>query len=438
MEGIADGDGDGVLNLFDQCRYTPEELKDRVFEDGCLCHDSDGGFNYLREGTVTYRLIDGEDTNTDHCADGTLVEYACDPNYEYRESDPVRSREVECTALGSNYQCRRNRCIPVVEAIPYLCWSSEGTCADGIQNQGEEGVDCGGICPPCNTHCTSGTRYAPPDTPCTTHYPDDPYRIDLPWTDNELEYTCQFHEVCHPELDHIIEEALRCCSIPTTRTGVTDEESERLYFEATSSLPDPVLCRVARGMAEGRGGGCQNCVGFYILKGLGVFSRWMVGYTWLYPDHNVYENVSQLPAEQLVNDYQTGICRDYAEVVPTLLRKAGFAQEDVGGRCDGNHCYNAVRLPGDRAWHVVDTTGNQLGIVLGGLPGYGAYPYCSRFNEANWCWGDSRSNGDPCTGTELYERDHASNCEPGFTCNRDLHSIPGWAPPYSEIIDCGY
>ncbi len=133
---------------------------------------------------------------------------------------------------------------------------------------------------------------------------------------------------------------------------------------------------------ESGGGGYQNCVGFYILKGLGIFSRWMVGYNCLYPDHDAYGTVSQLPAEQLVNDYQTGVCRDFAEVVPTLLRKAGFTQEDVGGRCDGGHCYNAVRLPGDRAWHVVDTTGNQLGLVLGGLPSYGAYPYCSRFNEA--------------------------------------------------------
>jgi len=32
---------------------------------------------------------------------------------------------------------------------------SSATCADGIQNQGETGVDCGGPCPACQTDCVT-------------------------------------------------------------------------------------------------------------------------------------------------------------------------------------------------------------------------------------------------------------------------------------------
>ena len=434
-EALEDGDGDGVLNLWDECPDTPAEMAGKVFENGCLCQDSDGGYTYSRKGVVSYVLADGEGSRSDFCVGDTLHEAACSPAFERGVGDPVQVREVECSTLGSHYQCRNGRCIPVVKAIPQYCWSAEGSCSDGIQNQNEEGVDCGGKCPPCNTRCATGTRYAPPDTPCTSNYPTDPHRIDLPWTDSSLEYTCQFHEVCHPDLDYIIEEALRCCSIRSgPRPGMTDEESERIEEIEINSMPDPDLCQEARRLT-GQSASCQRCVGLYIIRGLGSYARWMQGYTWLYSEHHVYEDVDQLPAELLVNEYKTGICRDYAEVVSTLLRKAGFSPQDVGGRCDGDHCYNAVRLPGDRGWHVVDTTGNIQGIVLGGLPS--GYPYCQYFDETNWCWDGERSNGDACTGTEAFERDHASHCRPGFTCNRDLRETPGWAPPFRDIVGCG-
>jgi hypothetical protein len=433
-EALDDGDGDGVINLFDRCPNTPAVMSSRVFENGCLCQDSDGGLKYYQRGTVSYRLTEGEGSRTDSCSGDSLTEYACNPSYEVGGAEPYVTSDIDCTILGSDYQCRNDQCIPIFRTVPHFCWSAEGTCADNIQNQGEDGVDCGGICPPCNTNCTTGTRYAPPDTPCTSYYPTDMHRIDLPWTDNELEYTCQFHEVCHPDLDFVIEEALQCCSIRSTRSGMTNEECQRAEDEEINRMPDPNLCREVRRLT-GQSAGCKRCVGLYIIRGLGDYARWMKGYTWLYPANNVYGDIGQLPAEQLINDFQTGICRDYAEAVSTLLRKAGYGPHDVGGRCDGTHCYNAVKLPGERGWHVVDTTGNNIGIVLGGLPS--SHPYCQYFDETNWCWGGLRSTGDPCTGSELFERSHASNCEPGFACNRDLPSIPGWAPTFNEIIACG-
>ena len=437
QEAFEDGDGDGVLNLWDECLHTPAELTDRVFENGCLCQETDEGLDYITEGAITYRFEGGEASARDYCSGETLRESACNPDFEegiVSQDQAMISREITCSSLGSNYQCQDNRCIPVGEAIPMYCWSSSGTCADGIQNQDEQGVDCGGKCPPCNTHCTTGTKYAPPDTPCTTNYPTDTHRINWPWTDDEFEYICQFYEVCHPDLDHVIEEAARCCSIQSARSGMTREESLRAEAIEIDAMPDPDLCRVARAMT-GDSASCKRCIGLYIVKGLGSFARWMVGYTWLYPDHNVYGQIEQLPAEQLINDYQTGVCRDYAEAVTTLLRKAGYSTPEVGTFCDGAHCYNVVKFPGERVWHVVDTTGNNIGITFAGLPS--GHPYCYNLDEANWCWDGVLSTGGSCTGSEWQDIDHTFNCQPGLSCARDLQSIPGWAPTTDQIFGCG-
>ncbi len=428
-----DGDNDGVLNVWDQCPNTPAGYS-RVFENGCLCQDSDGGLNLLRQGTVSYILPDGEGASTDVCVDGNLREYTCNPSYEEGVGDPILSREFPCPTFGSiAYHCTHGRCIPRVTAIPNICWSSEGTCADGIQNQNEEGVDCGGRCPPCNTECTSGTKYAPPDTPCTSYYPTDMYRIDWPWTENELEYTCQFHEVCHPDLDHVIEEAARCCSIGYIYEGLTADEEYRRVEADIDAMPDPDLCREARRLTASTTS-CKRCIGMYIIKGLGSYGRWMVGYNWLYPEHNVYGDVTQLPAEQLINDYQTGICRDYAEALTTLLRKAGYSATEVGDFCDGGHCYNVVKLPGDSEWHIVDTTGNAPGIILGGLPG--GHPYCTYLNEMNWCWNGQLVTGESCTGSEPMVIEGTFSCSPGMACNRDVDSVPDWAPSVDDLIGC--
>jgi hypothetical protein len=62
-------------------------------------------------------------------------------------------------------------------------------------------------------------------------------------------------------------------------------------------------------------------------------------------------------------------------VTTTLLRKAGYRHDEVFDMCDGGHCYNVVRLPGDEQYHLVDTdVGN---IRLDGLPS--GHPYCRHF-----------------------------------------------------------
>jgi hypothetical protein len=439
-----DNDLDGVPNFMDDCSNTPLDQSAYVFENGCLCQDTDGGSGHtsrLTSGSVSVRFEGGEASCTDRCnPDGTLTECACSPLFEQglvTSANAYAETVTHCESLGSlplgfTWTCSHNRCIPSSPATPQFCFSSAGTCADGIQNQDETGVDCGGICPPCNTSCTTGTIYAPSDTPCTSIYPTDMHAIELYWTSSWLEKPCQSYEICHPDLDYIIQEATRCCSIPFHRSGLTSEESALALETDLNAMLDPGLCQAARDMT-GSSTGCSRCVGLYIIKGLGDYARWMQGYNWLYPAHNV-EGVGANPAERLINDYQTGVCRDYSLAVATLLRKAGYPQTSVNNFCDGAHCYDVVKMPGDVAWHVVDTTGNNVGIVLGSLPG--VYPYCAKLDESSFCFNGSRPDGAPCDGSETRIVDLPTICQPGVDCGRDLFSTPGWAPNIADIIGC--
>jgi hypothetical protein len=172
-------------------------------------------------------------------------------------------------------------------------------------------------------------------------------------------------------------------------------------------------------------------------------------------------------AERLINVYKIGVCRDYSLATATLLRKAGYGQEDIGNYCDGAHCYVAVRFPGDTKWHVVDTTGNTQDVVIGGLPG--GYPYCQNLNESGACYAFIPSPyGYSYTGTiadvDEYWRivdsggtytyplkyragsRETSPCKktwnflpqsgPGIAYGRDSFRIPDFAPSISQIIGC--
>jgi hypothetical protein len=439
-----DGDQDGVMNFQDDCPNTPLDSGIRVFENGCFCSDSDGGTSrsaLMEAGYLHYRIAGGESGFSDSCQDeDTLIEFSCNPLAETSllpENAMYIRSTINCSTLGftpfgSDWACVNNRCQLQDEGLPRFCFSSGGTCADGIQNQDEDGIDCGGLCPPCSTTCTTGTRYAPLGSPCTSIFPDDPHEIELYWTSTWLEHPCQLYEVCHPDLDHVIAEAAQCCSIPNTHAGMTRAASAVLEEDAINAMPDPNLCRAARELSSTMSG-CSRCVGLYIIKGMGEYARWMQGYTWLYPEHAV-NGVEAIPAESLINDYRTGVCRDYAEATATLLRKAGYPQHSVNNFCDGHHCYVLVRLPGDRYWHVVDTTGNAVGIQMGALPG--GYPYCSKLDATRYCFDGIRPDGTACDGTELYNANIPPLCQPGVACSRDLFSTPGWGPPLNEIIGC--
>jgi hypothetical protein len=270
------------------------------------------------------------------------------------------------------------------------------------------------------------------------------HRVDLKWTDSDLEYVCRWYEVCHPNLDFIIEEALSCCS----KSASTIDELE--------ADPGIAAWTCLRALTDA-GGNCKKCTGLYILGALGTGKRWLKGYK------EVGSNATPT-AERLVDIYKTGVCRDYSLVAATLLRKAGYTQDEIFNMCDGAHCYNLVKLPGDQKYHVADTTGNYHDIKLGGLPS--TYPYCNALTEANYCF-EVKNNSNPsqtyytglipdvnaywntvnnklqyiyppksCVGSQYIKWGHYPQCGPGPACGQDNFRIPSYAPPISKVVGC--
>ncbi|MDD4161960.1 MAG: hypothetical protein PHW87_05705 [Methanothrix sp.] len=243
-------------------------------------------------------------------------------------------------------------------------------------------------------------KYYPLDTPCQDIWPDASQK-------------CQQMEVCHPELDFIVAEAVDCCD-GTPQPGIA-------CIDACNSS----------------GGDRKKCRGLYIINSFGPQARYMQGYALFkaccsgYPectricspglsgtcsfkkgfnenvanlscrpeewgvsawrsDTNMSENsavMGMFPTHATVNILQTGVCIDYSAAVTTMLRKAGYNRSEVFSTSSTGydlplvgdhpgHAYNLVLLPGDTKYHVVDTTGNGDGINLGGVPGYFRFTGC--------------------------------------------------------------
>ena len=93
----------------------------------CICATSDGGINPYERGWVLYGTDDYVPGAMDYCIDEkTLREYYTEIDHE-NNTCTIKWIEFECPGV-----CRAGAC--------------DGTCFDGIQNQGELGIDCGGPC----------------------------------------------------------------------------------------------------------------------------------------------------------------------------------------------------------------------------------------------------------------------------------------------------
>jgi hypothetical protein len=243
-------------------------------------------------------------------------------------------------------------------------------------------------------------KYYPIDTPCQDIWP------------NATE-GCQELEVCHPDLDYIVTDAVDCCD--------------------GTPLPGSA-CAYA---CNNSGGDKKKCRGLYIIRAFGPEAKYMQGYALFkaccsgYPectrtcginlsgtcsfregfnvnvsdlscrpeewgvgawksDRNMSMNSAVLglfPTHATVNTLRTGVCIDYAAAVTTALRKAGYNKTEAFSTGStgyelpmlGNHpghAYNLVLLPGDSKYHIVDTTGNGEGINLGGVPHYFRFTGC--------------------------------------------------------------
>jgi hypothetical protein len=243
-------------------------------------------------------------------------------------------------------------------------------------------------------------KYYPLDTPCRDIWPN-------------ASQQCQQLEVCHPELDWIVAQAIDCCDgTPLPGTACSDA-------------------------CKNSGGDRKKCRGLYIINSFGPQAQYMKGYALFkaccsgYPectricspslvgtcsfkegfnenvanlscrpeewgvsawhsDTNMSENsavMGMFPTHATVNILQTGVCIDYSAAVTTMLRKAGYNSSEVFSTSSTSydlplvgdhpgHAYNLVLLPGYTKYHVVDTTGNGDGINLGGVPGYFRFTGC--------------------------------------------------------------
>ncbi|MBD3387579.1 MAG: hypothetical protein GF414_01425 [Candidatus Altiarchaeales archaeon] len=465
----------------------------------CLCEDSDYGFNVYSKGTAQTDV-----SGIDFCLDDgvTLHEFVCDS----QAANGVRGEEIKCPGgVCKGGECEvleldpeedkyiqgqirgdpwgevivMDECVDDHTVRQYWVDYMDGeiknstdtctgfckdgycrSCPDGVKNGYEEGVDCGCYgCPPCGSMstCETGTQYAPADTMCEKNYPDDTYTIP----DNKVGETkeaCNTYEVCHEGLDYIVEQAAACCN-----GFISDAHCEEAVEEGNGDF--------------------KRCMGVYIVRGFGTYSKWMHDYFWgqLCCDNDpdcvsdggcsnadmggcqctgiaYNDNVNVLPctsskswssdtdmsknscayssfypAHAVVNVLETGVCHDYMMAVLTVLRKAGYDKDEVYGFCDGGHCYNLVKFSGDNKYHVVDTTGNDAGVRFGQLP-TGWWNYCDRFDPEKWCFdGKNLANGAACTN-EPYERKFKLSCAPSLCCKNDRQNVG--CPPLDDIVGC--
>ncbi|MFA7375058.1 MAG: hypothetical protein WCZ26_06585, partial [Methanothrix soehngenii] len=285
------------------------------------------------------------------------------------------------------------------EPCQYLWWSDRDGILDSNQSFSRRGMTAGwhsvtltvtdgsgcasrdsielGVAPPSACSDVSPLpRYYPVDTPCQGTWPNDTE-------------SCQQIEVCHPGLDYIVLDAVRCCN-------------------GTATSP---ACSWARAHADGDN---KRCRGLYIIRAFGPDAVYMQGYALFkaccsgYPectrtswpslagtvsfregfnqnvanlscrqeewgvsawrsDTNMSENSAVLglfPAHATVNILQTGVCVDYAAALTTALRKAGDSKSEAMVAASlgydlpllgdhPGHAYNLVKLPGEEGYHIV-------------------------------------------------------------------------------------
>ena len=156
-------------------------------------------------------------------------------------------------------------------------WRCDGarcaTCSDGIQNANETGIDCGGTyCPPCSQCSGEPTnKYAPPDTVCNNKWPtNDGPDIGM----NTTSDSCNLVEVCDPDLDFIVEDALTCCEHTDydarfggpradAKISACGYAHQTAYRNSFTNLNPTTL---------------KQCLAHYIIRGFGADAVYMQGY----------------------------------------------------------------------------------------------------------------------------------------------------------------
>jgi hypothetical protein len=114
------------------CERVPCEFGCDKDKRACICQDTDGGKVYEVKGTLGVEGTPG--FHEDECLGGVWAKVMLREWYPVLEAGTCTAKSVVHTCLGS---CQDGVCL-------------DPTCYDGVQNQYEEGVDCGG---PCKVDC---------------------------------------------------------------------------------------------------------------------------------------------------------------------------------------------------------------------------------------------------------------------------------------------
>jgi hypothetical protein len=257
------------------------------------------------------------------------------------------------------------------------------------------------------------TIYFPQDTICNKKWPSQEGEI---LNVNSIGYSCNLVEVCNEDLDPIIADSIDCCD----GTPIIEDNSK------------VNACSFANKYSNQN---TKRCQALYLINSLGANSIYMKDYfelemcckgvtelcenqKYLYsarplpktgkdlsklrcnnnPDNNPpgewisdsridLNNIAlqDVPTHVSLEILSSGTCVDYSFSLTTLLRKIGYKQDEIYTVEGSNHAYNLIKLPLDKKYTFVDTTGNNNpAIIFGKIPM--GYEYCENMQK---CYNDN-------------------------------------------------
>lgn len=276
----------------------------------CRCIDSDNGVDIFTFGkTPFYESTFGTVRSTpreDKCLDEeTIREYY------------VRSEEAGCVAYSIDIKCKRgcdstyNRCI--------------ATCDDGIQNQSEEGVDCGGSCPgECMDCYTGGT-------------------LVRAGGGEESKFSFD-EEIVFEKAEEALEEYTNCLMNDDCRNSL----ARYIFMEDYSSVINADL---------ESSDAVMEAVGYYVDEHMDYLIDDKYSYETWHASQSAYRTLHDSWTRGCDNDY-CGDCEDYAILRETLMRVKGvsdscaYLADHYKTRYGKGHTFNIVLYR--NKWRLMD------------------------------------------------------------------------------------
>jgi len=266
---------------------------------------------------------------------------------------------------------------------------------------------------PKDTCKETNSVYVPQDTVCNKKWPSQDGKILVL---NSKGYSCNLVEVCSDELDRLIEDSIDCCDgTPLTYdqsrinacnfankySGQNTKKCQALYFVETLGgnsvymkdyLEAEMCCKGVKEL-------CSNEENLYTARPLPRTGKDLSklkcnnnpNYNppgeWVSDSKLELNNIAlqDPPTHVSLNILSTGTCVDYSFSLTTLLRKAGYKKDEVYTVETVDHAYNLIKLPLDKKYTLVDTTGNNDPAIIFGKTPIG-YKYCENIKN---CYNDN-------------------------------------------------